>query len=340
MTRKPPRKSASVFPISGRSVRAAVERAQEASGGSRELQALTIFAEAFRSDNLETRYRLLAAALEISPEESAAQQPLAAAIRHIADEFVYEAWACFDREEFLEGITLARRALEIWPECAEAWLYLAENMRLNNKDKIEHLERALEAGEKAIGVHSHESAEGFLYVDEEVVQESSEATAYTPPALRARLTLALALRDAGENERAYDHLYKLFDVDPSDRLDARFDLIRLHLLDGDWEDAAELLALYKDDASLEWRYNSALAIFIRNGNRGSAEEALQSAISFNPYVAEYLLGLSDAPRYSPPIFQENDEYGAVNYLHLYSKIWEKAPGALNWLRTHYSGAVH
>ena len=106
------------------------------------------------------------------------------------------------------------------------------------------------------------------------------------------------------------------------------------------EDAAELLALYKDDASLEWRYNAALVAYIREGDSTPAKNAIQAAISFNPYVAEYLLGLSDVPGNSSAEDPKSDEYAAVSYMHLYGEIWEKAPSAIDWLRSLYGGAVH
>jgi tetratricopeptide (TPR) repeat protein len=311
-----------------------------ARSANREVQAMAVLTEAFKSNQLEMKHRLLVAAREVCPEKSETAALIEDAIRYLADEYVYQAWDAVERTQYAESVRMARAALEIWPDCAEAYLFLAENSKVSNEEKIRLLERALETGERtAADLPDLDRLEGEQGPHARYYH-TTHPDAETHPALRARFNLALALREAGNNERAYDLLYELFDVDPDDRLTARYELIRFHVLDGEFGEARELLDLYNDPESVEWLYTDALVGFAEKGADAAATKSLRSAITRNPHVAVYLLGLEDVPRYTPLFFTDNDEYGAVNYVYLYAEAWESIDGVLEFLRGHYGGAVH
>lgn len=65
-----------------------------------------------------------------------------------AQDLVYDAWETADGRS---RYALARKALKLSPLCADAWLILAERPSLSARDRREFIERAVKAGELALG---------------------------------------------------------------------------------------------------------------------------------------------------------------------------------------------
>ena len=62
-------------------------------------------------------------------------------------ELIYDAWEKSNRYKCLQT---ARKALDLWPDCADAYLLLAEESR-NPKEVLKLYEQAVAAGERAMG---------------------------------------------------------------------------------------------------------------------------------------------------------------------------------------------
>ena len=65
-----------------------------------------------------------------------------------AQELMYDAWETPDPVERTE---LAEQALETSPDCADAWVLLAEEAAESLEQAIEFYQQGLEAGERALG---------------------------------------------------------------------------------------------------------------------------------------------------------------------------------------------
>jgi hypothetical protein len=66
--------------------------------------------------------------------------------RHRAEDLVYEAWEAAGER----GAVLARKALALWPDCADAYVLLAQAAS-SLEEARELLERGVAAGERAVG---------------------------------------------------------------------------------------------------------------------------------------------------------------------------------------------
>jgi len=64
-----------------------------------------------------------------------------------AQELVYEAW---ERAYPRDRVKLAKQALELWPDCADAWVLLANNMAESMEEAHELYTAGVKAGERAL----------------------------------------------------------------------------------------------------------------------------------------------------------------------------------------------
>lgn len=232
--------------------------------------------------------------------------------RFTAREHVEEAWeAEGGRRE-----SLARRALELWPDAAEAWRALA-TVSPTPAERVRRLTEAVDAGRRALGRAAAETAP---------LDASDEARAL----LRARADLASARRETGDVEGAFAEERRLLADDPDDPLGVGVGHVAALLaLDRDAE-AAGLLAKREEDAAPGWVWLRVLARR-RAGDRIATSFALGEATMVAPFVGPLLLaggvrvpvpeGLS-----SDAVLQARRAADALR------PAWAATPGALEWLR--------
>jgi len=101
-----------------------------------------------------------------------------------AQDLVYQAW---EIPNPAKRISLAKQALGICPDCADAHMLLAEEQALNPEESIESFRRAVEAGERALGTACFEEDVGHFW-----------GILETRPYMRARWALACAHWEFGD----------------------------------------------------------------------------------------------------------------------------------------------
>jgi len=232
-----------------------------------------------------------------------------------AQEVIYQALEKKGRQR----LNLARKALDISPDCADAYVLLAEG----TKDPIEArrlYEQGMQAGERAIGSE--------LFAD-----PTTPFWGYLPtrPYMRAREGLADVLWFLGEQDEAIGHYRELLRLNPNDNQGIRYKLLPRLLTRGDDAAARKLLDQYKDEFSASWAYARALLLFRRYGQGKRANRALLEAIETNPFVPIYLLGLEEPPKKLPELIEAGSPSEAVEYLVEGVDAWLETPGALEWL---------
>jgi len=236
-----------------------------------------------------------------------------------AQALVFEAWETPDPRE---RAARARKALELWPDCADAWVILAEDMAGTPNEAHEFYAAGVSAGERALGKEVFEQDVGHFW-----------GILETRPYMRARLGLAQALRYMGEIDEAAGHLRDLLRLNPSDNQGNRYALLHLLLETGRDAEAAELIDQYADDAMAEWKFGRALVAFRQTGAGGKSDELLARALQANGFVAAYLLGRRPIPRQLPTSIGFGDNNEAIAYAVDYKAIWKQTPGALAWLKS-------
>jgi tetratricopeptide (TPR) repeat protein len=235
-----------------------------------------------------------------------------------AQEVVYQAL----QTSGARRVALARKALTLSPDCADAYVLLAE--AATDPQQARHFyEQGIAAGERALGVETLETLtpeEGHYW-----------GLVETRPYMRAREGLAHVLWHLGERAAAIEQGQALLHLNPGDNQGIRYLLATWLLTVGDEQALEELLAQYPDEWSAQWAYTQALQAFRRHGAGRKADHALQRALEVNPHVPLYLLGVLPFPDEWPTTYGMGDEQEAVVYLAQAAEPWLETPGAVEWV---------
>jgi tetratricopeptide (TPR) repeat protein len=234
-----------------------------------------------------------------------------------AQALLYQA---FEERDERSRVRLAQQALDVCPDCADAYVLLAERAR-TRKQALELYRRGVAAGETALGPDAfRRAADRFWGVLE------------ARPYMRARLGLAHALWTAGRRDEAVQHLQDMLRLNPADNQGVRYTLAGFLLfLDRD-DDLDRLLQQYPGEDSAAWAYTKALLSFRRQGNTIEARRSLKTAKKANEHVPAYLLGQKFPPAEPPGYYRPGDESEALHYVGGFLAAWKGTPGAVAWLR--------
>jgi len=235
-----------------------------------------------------------------------------------AQELVYQA---YDSDDLVERVELASQAIEICPECADAYVCLAE-LAPSAADAAEMYRLGVEAGQVALGgTEAFGEYEGHFW-----------GVLDTRPYMRARLGLAQCLWVLGEREEAIDHCTELLRLNPNDNQGVRYVLSSFYCDIGRDDELEKLLGEYQGDGSAEWAFSHALLAFRREGECERSRRLLRAAHDANPHVAKYLLGHGQLPVDMPDYVVRGDETEAVSYAAGFLPGWRATSGAVSWLR--------
>lgn len=230
---------------------------------------------------------------------------------------IYLAW---DEPEIERSIELARQALQISPDCAEAYTLLGDELAVNLGQALKYYQQGLEAARRALG-------EGFFALYKGKFWDFVEARPY----LRALSGYSLTLWELGRRSEALQGCQELLTLDHQDHLKIR-PVILAVLLEMDRLTDAYSLALQYPETDTSWLYTSCLLEFHHSADSPEAGASLQAALQANPFVPEYLTGRKRLPSSLPSISHPGDKYEAAEYAALNMPHWRKVPGALEWLR--------
>jgi tetratricopeptide (TPR) repeat protein len=233
-----------------------------------------------------------------------------------AQEVMYRAFEAPEAEQ----VRLARQAMEISPDCADAYVMLAERAKTAYEAQ-ELYAQGVAAGERALGRQAFVEHEGHFW-----------GILETRPYMRARQGLAQCLWEAGRREEAAAHYQEMLRLNPNDNQGVRYSLATL-LLDMDRDDdLRRLLTQYEDDALAEWAYTKALVAFREGGETAQANRLLAQAVKVNKHVPAYLLGHKELPHDLPPHISVGGNDEAASYAVGNRRAWLNTPGAISWLR--------
>jgi len=247
------------------------------------------------------------------PETSAAEPKRSALDR--AQDLICDAWEARGRAR----IALARKALEISPDCADAYVLLAENTG-SLKRALELYAAGMEAGERAIGQSTFKTDVGHFW-----------GLLETRPYMRARAGFARCLWATERRKEAIEHYRDMLRLNPNDNQGLRYLLAACLIELGCDEELADLLDAYEDDATAEWAYARFLLVFRKHGDSDESRRALADALETNPHAPIYLFGLEKLPRRLPDCVGFGDESEAVSYVANNLGGWMVNEDALEWL---------
>jgi tetratricopeptide (TPR) repeat protein len=215
-------------------------------------------------------------------------------------------------------LQLIRRALALSPDCADAYVLLAERTS-NLFEARPFYEQAVAAGERALG------PDAFKDPDLAFWGEIS-----TRPYMRARARLAACLVELGDFEPAAAHFRALLQLNPGDNQGLRYQLLTMLLVAGKNADAETLVTEY-GEASPRFLY-AAVLLALRAQDHREARRMLRLALKSNRRVPAYLTGQKDLPEDLPSMYAVGSADEAVLCANDLIVPWSATPGAVEWLR--------
>jgi tetratricopeptide (TPR) repeat protein len=234
-----------------------------------------------------------------------------------AQDVMYDAWEATTRKQ---RVALAKKAMGISADCADAYVLLAEETARSLEEAIDLYRKGVEAGERALGKKLFKEEVGYFW-----------GLLETRPYMRARLGLAQCMWEAGNREAAIEHYWDMLRLNPNDNQGIR-DLLMPCLLElGRDKDAEKLFRQYKEDGMAIWMYSRTLLDFRKHGASPIADKSLKAAMNENKHVPAYLLGRKKMPPHLPSYYGFGDENEAVLFAHGNETAWKATPGALEWL---------
>lgn len=226
-------------------------------------------------------------------------------------------WDAMDEPDPRARVKLAREALKVSADCADAYVILAEDSATSLEKALTFYEQGVEAGHRALGDEFEETVGHFWGVLE------------TRGFMRALAGRSNSCWELGRVEEALADAQELLRLNPSDNQGVRYFLVDWLLTVWRNDDAAALLKtpMYKDDASASWAWSRAL-LAIRRKDRNVAK-AIRSASAVNPFVSLYLLGLEKPPKEESPTIGFGDPTEAADYFFRSFPAWAATPGAVH-----------
>lgn len=235
-----------------------------------------------------------------------------------AQELVYQALEV----EGTRRTRLARNALEVSPDCADAYVILAEEAD-DLEEAMRLYEQGVRAGERALGPEWFGNEVGNFWGPLE-----------TRPYMRARQGLVETLWEFEDTERAIEHAQDMLRLNPNDNQGMRYMLVELLLEAGRDDEVEKLLDEYDEEEGTEWAYTRALLTFRRHGRGTRADRALKRAFDVNHLVPVHLLSVARIINEEDDELNDLERFGdsatAASYLADSAKNWVQTPGALEW----------
>lgn len=214
------------------------------------------------------------------------------------------------------AVQLARQAAGICPDCADAYVILAEHSGTLEAE-LDYYAKGTAAGERALGPAAFEEQVGHFW-----------GMTSTRPYMRARLGLATTLEQQGRMDEAVEHYQELLRLNPNDNQGVR-DLLLPRLLElGRDVEAGRLLKSSEEESAI-WTYARALLAFRLSGKSAAASRELRRAFRANRYAPE-ALAASELPP-TPNLYSPGSpEEGEICALEL-CRAFVATPGAIDWL---------
>jgi len=233
-----------------------------------------------------------------------------------AQALIYQAWEARTQRQ---AAALARRALEMFPDCADAYTVLAGAEARSAEEARVLYEHGVDAGRRSLGKAFFDEHRGHFW-----------GMIETRPYMRARQGLADCLWALGRKRESLAHCEALLELNPDDNQGIRHGLLSRYLALGNDIRAARLFRDYAHDASAAFLWSRVL-LDLRRGDQVAAKEHLVLAMHGNPHVAGFFAGKRKPPARLPERYSPGDRNEAVLYIANFAEAWLASADAMDWL---------
>lgn len=242
--------------------------------------------------------------------------------RDIAQEIC---WSASDiRDDIPEGRRyikkLAKKALDYFPNCADAYALLASYSETPKKQ----LEFALQgkiAFEEDYGLSFIEKNRGFFWGITE-----------TRPYIRVLWHYSEALRKLGENKKAVECMEYMLELCPEDNIGIRYQLFYLYIKMGLFNQVKKMFFAHNEE-STEFLYGRLLLLLAENSsNISEMNFVYKKALDENKFIPSYLLRKDDIPNAAIE-YSYGSEEEAHTYTYFYGDTWKQYSQAMKFLES-------
>lgn len=217
-------------------------------------------------------------------------------------------------------VQLAEKALEVYPDNADAYLVLAEESE-NENEARDLLKAGIEAGARELGELFFKENKGHFWGLDE-----------TRPYIRICKAYAESCWFGGNAKDAAVTLEHILELNPDDNTGSRYLLAAVYLYSNQLSDAEKLLKEHgKDDAAAAFAYDRIVLEYKKNGITSQLKMLYRVARGVNKHVPDYLLGVKRLPNNLPDFVGMGDSNEAVEYVILHSRLWASMPELLKWM---------
>lgn len=219
-----------------------------------------------------------------------------------------------------KGIRFARQALELWPDCTEALIYLATHDARGPAESLALYEQAVAAGPRNLDPIDARNFDGVLY-----------SAPSAQPYMHALAGRIHTLSTLGRYDDVAHRAAELLAMDPTDpcRIQ-RFVLDALLRTNGE-ADASDTILYGRPTFLSDWNYNIALLRFRREGDTRFARRKRDGALAMNDLAASYITGAKAMPRRGHKPTDVTAKGLAIDYAVASATLWHETPGAVEWL---------
>ncbi|MFW5868599.1 MAG: hypothetical protein ACOCX2_12320, partial [Armatimonadota bacterium] len=224
-----------------------------------------------------------------------------------------------------EARSRAERALEIDPNCIDAFLCLAQVEYLSGDDPLALRQKALEAATARLerGVPHYRFGIDDLW-------PMSPANRCI---VRAHGATALSLWDHGDHAEAVRLAERTIALNPTDNMGIRWDLVNWYLIEQASGKAYKLLRRYSGERVAPSLFAGALVEFLRSGPGNKALRALLDAAEHNAGLLSQAVRCERRPPECPPevdTFVPGEATEVVFWQALLWDAWHQYPEAIEW----------
>lgn len=236
---------------------------------------------------------------------------------------------CYDAQEqrSRRQLQLLREALRLDPDCAEAYVGLAE--RESDPVEAEKLYRqGVEAGRRSLGERAFNDPKYPFW-----------GALESRPFMRALSGVAETLEMQGKLSEASEVLAEMLKLNPGDNQGIRYRYILLLLMVGRLEAAKALIESkeYRSDICVLWDLAGAIIAFKQRRSM-DADRLLRQATKRNRFVVPMLLDRESMPEELGSGWSPGTESEAAMVADLLENLFEQDANAAEWLAKSYASA--
>lgn len=235
-----------------------------------------------------------------------------------AQEHAYEA---METEDPFEALELTKKALQLDPDCVDAFMLMARLTSRSLTEKIKKVKRIIARTEQKLGKNYFEENRGHFW-----------GLVETRPYMRARSFLVSALRKTGKTAEAIHQAEEMLELNPNDNQGIRDTLLGMYLETGNLDGARILFEKYPTEFMAVFLWGQVLERYL-SGDLKKAARIYRRASERNPYMLDYLTGRKRPSSELKDFYSPGDESEAIFCLEEIGPAWQKHPEAIEWLKS-------